>query len=186
MVGKCLELVAAVYALLPFVAFHINIYGRMTVACCINGRVDLYYRSRHGRVDGGRHEASGLCYESSDLYLVSSADNGLSRSADVLSQREYGLLGQCGDDGGLVCRNLVLFGMNASHAECFQSHASASFLSVVVAAVASGFGARTGKFTFTSAPVGHSSTHFVHSLHLLKSMYATLFSTVMASKRHTF
>ena len=47
MVGKCLELVAAVYALLPLVAFHINIYGRMTVACCINGRVDLYYRSRH-------------------------------------------------------------------------------------------------------------------------------------------
>ena len=47
MVGKCLELVAAVYALLPFVAFHINIYGRMAVTCCINGRVDLYYRSRH-------------------------------------------------------------------------------------------------------------------------------------------
>ena len=186
MFSKGLELVAAVYALLPLVAFHINIYGRMTVASGVNSCVDLHYRSRYRRVYGSRHEASGLCYESSHLYLVSSADNGLSRSADVLSQREYGLLGQRGDDGGLVCRNLVLFGMNASHAECSQSHASASFLSVVVAAVASGFGARTGKFTFTSAPVGHSSTHFVHSLHLLKSIYAKLFSTVMASKRHTF
>lgn len=40
----------------------------------------------------------------------------------------------------------------------------------------------SGKFTAWIAPVGHSATHLRQDLHLLKSMYAKLFSTVIASK----
>ena len=46
-----------------------------------------------------------------------------------------------------------------------------------VAGAASGLGLITGKLTAWIAPVGHSPTHFLQSLHLVKSMYATLFST---------
>ena len=61
---------------------------------------------------------------------------------------------------------------------------------VAVGAAAAGLGSvfttRGGKFTSQIAPVGHTATHFRQSLHLVKSMYARLFSTTIASKGHSF
>ena len=45
---------------------------------------------------------------------------------------------------------------------------------------------RGGKLTSWIACVGQTLTHFRQSLHLRKSMYAKLFSRVMASKGHSF
>src|SRR5699024_3885867 len=48
-------------------------------------------------------------------------------------------------------------------------------------AATSGFRAGAGKFASCIAPVGHSGTHLRHRRHLLKSIYARLFTSVMAS-----
>ena len=50
----------------------------------------------------------------------------------------------------------------------------------------SAFGLAGGKLTACIAPVGHSATHFLHILHLLKSIYERLFSIVIAPKGQTF
>ena len=55
------------------------------------------------------------------------------------------------------------FGAGAGAAEAAGFGASAE-------AAGAGFGLITGKFTAWIAPVGHSATHFLQSLHLVKSI----------------
>ena len=75
--------------------------------------------------------------------------------------------------------NFIFFGMNSSQFKCLQN----IFLFFNFQIFLHFYG---GKFNSKIAPVGHSNTHFLHSLHLVKSMYARLFSNEIASCGHIY
>ena len=101
----------------------------------------------------------------------------------MLGKRENSLFGQSSHLGSHLMGQLILFGVYTTDTECSYVHACSSFTSLVglmgsgfstageaLGATVSGLGFGAGKLTAWMAFVGHTSTHFLHMRHLLKSM----------------
>ena len=87
------ERLTAVDRLLPLVALHIDIDGRLRQPCGVEHRVDLGYRARHGRVYVGRNEPCGLADQRPDFHFIALGHHRLSWCTDVLPER-YDHLGR--------------------------------------------------------------------------------------------
>ena len=122
MVFEQFEIIAAVDALFPFVALDIDDDYRFAVASGIEGGIHLCHSAGNGRIYRCRDEATGLGYQCTHFHLVAALDDSLCRSAYMLREGEDSLLGQRSHNGGRLCRELVLFRMDTSYAECSYFH----------------------------------------------------------------
>ena len=158
------QLTTSINPFFPLITFYINNNDRLTITCCINRCIYLCYCSRYGTVDRSTHKTICLSYQCTYLYLISPLYDRPCRCSNMLPQRKYCSLRQ----SRFFCRNiscqLMFLWVHTTYSECKQLHTFTSLPCDTTSVFTIFF---NGKLIFTIAPVGHSSTHFVHRRHLL-------------------
>ena len=115
----------------PLVTLYVDVDSLSGSTPCVGPVTDLGDRTAYRRADVCTHESAGFSQQFAHFHFLTNLYHGLSRSTDVLHQRNDGLLRQRALFNRLVCRVLlVVLRMNSAYFKC--SHKSFSFQNSVI------------------------------------------------------